>query len=76
MQTLFLVMVSAYLVGALVALSGGKGNLGRGLVALAAVVGAGAGFALGASVILSGAPFALSMNLGTPPTPLKARTGL
>ncbi len=54
-------MVSAYLAGALVALAGGKGALGRGLVALAAVVGAGAGFALGAVVILSGAPFALSV---------------
>jgi len=61
MQTLFLLMFSAYFLGALVALSGGRGNLGRGLVALAAVVGAGAGFALGASVLLSGAPFVLSI---------------
>ncbi len=61
MQTLFLIMVSAYLLGAFVALLGGKGNLGRGLVALAAVVGAGAGFALGVSVILSGTSFTLSI---------------
>ena len=62
MQTLFLIMVSVYFAGALVALSGGRGSLGRGLVALAAVVGAVAGFALGASVLLSGAPFALSIQ--------------
>jgi hydrogenase-4 component B len=61
MQTLFLIMISAYLLGVLIALSGGKGNLGRGLVALAAVVGAGAGFVLGVRVLLSGAPFALSI---------------
>ncbi len=63
MQTLFLVMVSAYALGAFVALpeGGGRGTLGRGLVALGAVVGAGAGLALGASVILSGAPFTLSV---------------
>jgi len=54
-------MVSAYLLGALIALSGGRGSLGRGLVALAAVVGAGAGFALGVRVLLSGVPFALSI---------------
>ena len=66
MQTLFLIMVSAYLLGALVALSGGKGNLGRGLVALAEVVGAGAGFALGLSVILLGAPFTLSVPVLLP----------
>ena len=61
MQTLFLVMVSAYLAGVLVAWTGGKGNVGRGLVALWTVVGAGAGFALGATVILSGAAFSLSI---------------
>lgn len=61
MQTFFLVMASAYLIGAFVALSGGKGILGRGLVALSAVVGASAGFALGASVILSGVTFSLSI---------------
>ncbi|MCX6069216.1 MAG: proton-conducting transporter membrane subunit, partial [Chloroflexi bacterium] len=61
MQTLFLIMISAYFAGALAALSGGKGSLGRGLVALAAVIGAGAGFVLGASVILTGVPFTLSI---------------
>lgn len=54
-------MVSAYCLGALVALSGGRGSLGRGLVALGAVIGAGAGFALAANVILSGTPFTLSV---------------
>jgi len=61
MQTLFLIMVSAYFAGVLIALASGKGSLGRGLVALAAVIGAGAGFILGASVILSGSPFMLSV---------------
>jgi len=61
MQTLFLIMVLAYTVGALAALGGGRGSLGRGLVALGAGVGAGAGLALGASVILSGATFSLAI---------------
>ncbi len=61
MQILFLLMFSSYAFGALVALTGGRGSLGRGLGALAAFFGAGAGFALGANVILSGVPFALSI---------------
>lgn len=61
MQILFIVMVSAYLIGVLAALSGGKGSLGHGLVALSAAIGAGAGFVLGGSVILSGVPFTLSI---------------
>ncbi len=61
MRTLFLVLVSAYAFGALVALLGIKGALGRGLTALATVIGAGAGMALGATVVLSGAPFTLSV---------------
>ncbi len=56
---LFLVMAVAYCFGAFVGLLGGRGPLGRGLVALGAVVGAGAGIALGAVVIASGQSFAL-----------------
>ena len=61
MQTLFLIMFSAYAFGVVISLSGSKGNLGRGLVALAAAFGAGAGLTLGASVLLSGVPFTLSI---------------
>ena len=61
MQTLFVMMISGYLLGLFFALLGGKGAFGRGLVALAAAAGAAAGFALGASVLLSGAPFALAV---------------
>jgi len=65
MQTLFLLMFSAYLLGALVALSGGKGNLARGLSALGAVIGSGAGFALGVThlFILHPSSFILSSIL-------------
>jgi len=59
MKTLFLAMLIAYGLGALAALVGGRRSLGRGLVALGAIVGAGAGLALGATVITTGAPFAL-----------------
>ena len=54
-------MLSAYILGALAALGGGNGSLGRGLVALGAGLGSGAGLALGASVIFSGATFSLSI---------------
>jgi hydrogenase-4 component B len=60
-QFLFLFMVSAYAFGALMGLAGGRGSIGRGLVALGAAVGAGAGLALGAMVIVSGQSFALSI---------------
>jgi hydrogenase-4 component B len=60
-QILFLFMVSAYAFGALAGLCGGRGAIGRGLVALGAVFGAGAGLALGAAVIVSGQSFALSI---------------
>jgi hydrogenase-4 component B len=62
MQTFFLVMVCAYGFGALAALLGGRGALGRGLVAAGAVTGAGAGLALGAMVIATAQPFALSVQ--------------
>ncbi len=73
MQTLSLIMFSAYLLGALVALSGGKGNFRRGLIALAAIIGAGAGLVLGASVLLSGVPFTLSIPELLPLTGLALR---
>lgn len=59
MQTLFLAMLMAYGLGALAALVGGRRSLGRWLAGLGAVVGAGAGLALGAAVISTGVPFAL-----------------
>jgi hydrogenase-4 component B len=57
---LFILMVVAYTVGGLTALMGGKGKLGRGLVAGTAISGSGAGMVLGVSVILSGTPYAIS----------------
>lgn len=53
-------MFTAYGLGALAALMGGRKSFGRGLVALGAVAGAGAGLVLGATVIATGIPFALS----------------
>ncbi|GAB4490747.1 MAG: hydrogenase 4 subunit B [Anaerolineales bacterium] len=61
MQILFLTMFFAYAFGVVSALFGGQSRLGRGLTALGAAVGAGAGFALGAGVLLSGGVFALSI---------------
>ena len=60
METLFISMFTAYVLGALAALAGGRKSLGRGLVALGAIAGAGTGLALGATVIITGIPFALS----------------
>jgi hydrogenase-4 component B len=60
MKSLFLAMCMAYGAGALAALLGGRKSLGRWLVALGAVAGAGAGLALGVTVIATGVPFALS----------------
>ncbi len=57
--SLFLLMILAYTGGVLAALMDGKSKAGRSAVALGAVLGAGAGMALGASVIISGAPFSL-----------------
>ena len=56
MLTLFLVMISAYVLGALAALVGGRSAIERWLVAAGAVVGSVAGLALGVSVIASGIP--------------------
>jgi hydrogenase-4 component B len=61
MQTIFLVMFFAYAFGVVAALFGGQSSFGRSLVALGAVVGVGAGFALGTGVLVSGVPFALSI---------------
>jgi hydrogenase-4 component B len=61
-ETSFIFMLLAYSAGALTALvGGGRGWLGRGLVAIGAMVGAGAGLALAGSVILSGNSFSLSI---------------
>ena len=59
MKTLFLAMFIAYGLGALAALVSGRKSFGRGLVALGAIAGAGAGLALGATVIATGVPFTL-----------------
>jgi hydrogenase-4 component B len=61
MPTLFLMMVIAYGFGALAGLAGGRGSVGRGLVALGAVVGAGNGLALGMVVFATGTPFAIAI---------------
>jgi hydrogenase-4 component B len=57
MQTLFLLLLSGYGFGALMALLGFRGALGRGLVAMGAGIGAAAGMALGAVVMVSHLPF-------------------
>ena len=59
MKTLFLTMFIAYGLGALAALVSGRKPFGRGLVALGAIAGAGAGLALGTTVIATGVPFTL-----------------
>ena len=56
MLTLFIVMVSAYLLGAFAALLGGRSTIGRWFVAAGAAVGSVAGLALGVLVIASGIP--------------------
>ena len=61
MHTLFFVMLSAYGFGALAALAGGRGAIGRTLVAAGAVTGAGAGLVLGLAASASAQPFALSV---------------
>ena len=61
MLTLFLMMVIGYGFGTLVALAGGRGVIGRGLVALGVVIGAGSGVALGGLVLANGTTFALTI---------------
>jgi hydrogenase-4 component B len=60
MQTFFELMVAAYGAGAVVALLGGRGAIGRGLVAFFAATGAATGLALGIMVITSGEIFVQS----------------
>jgi hydrogenase-4 component B len=59
MLILFLAMLCAYGFGALAALAGGQGTVGRALAAAGAAAGAGAGLALGILAIVSGTPFAV-----------------
>src|SRR6266536_3076512 len=56
METLFLVMISAYLLVTFAALLGGRSAVGHWFVAAGAVVGSVAGLALGVLVIASGIP--------------------
>jgi hydrogenase-4 component B len=56
MLTLFLLMSSGYVLGALAALLGGHGTAGRWLAAAGATVGSIAGLSLGVLVIASGSP--------------------
>ena len=60
MTFLFLLMLSGYILGALGALIFGRGFLARGFSALGAVIGAGAGFALGVAHLASGQLIQLS----------------
>ena len=61
MVTLFFLLLFAYGFGALAAGLRPRGAVGRGLVAVGAVIGAGAGLTLGITVIASGTPFTLSI---------------
>src|SRR5574341_435713 len=60
MMTLFIVMVSAYAAGAFGALFLGGGAAGRGVAALGAAAGSGAGLALGLTAVVSGQTFTLT----------------
>ncbi|MBI4316055.1 MAG: hydrogenase 4 subunit B, partial [Chloroflexi bacterium] len=68
MMFLFLLMLSAYALGAVGALALGHGTLGRGLAALGAVVGAGAGFTLGVVALVSGQSLSVGVPLVLPLT--------
>ncbi|MBW4622344.1 MAG: hydrogenase 4 subunit B [Cyanosarcina radialis HA8281-LM2] len=57
MQTLFLLTICAYSLGALGAILGGRGQLGRSLVGALAAIGATAGLLLGLTVIFTGQSF-------------------
>ena len=61
MQSFFFLMLTAYGLGTLAAMMGGRKSIGRWLVALGAVVGAGAGLVLWATVVATGPSFALSV---------------
>ncbi len=62
MLNLFLLLVSAYVLGALAALLGGRGPVGRWLAAASAAVGSIAGLALGVLVIASGIPLTFTSS--------------
>ena len=61
MNSLFLILVSGYGVGALASLLGFRKAYKRALGAAGAAVGAAAGLALGMVVILSTVPFSMSV---------------
>lgn len=73
MLPLFLVMISAYVLGALVALLSGRNAVGRGLVAAGAALGSIAGLALGVLVIASGTPLTLTSTRLLPLTGVALR---
>ncbi len=68
MPILFLIMLSSYALGALGALLFGRGFLTRGFTALGAMIGAGAGFALGITHLASGQLLRLSTEFVLPLT--------
>jgi hydrogenase-4 component B len=72
MLTLFLVIISAYVVGAFAALLGGRSPLGRWLTAAGAAVGSVAALALGV-VVVSGIPFTLTLASTLPFTGIALR---
>jgi hydrogenase-4 component B len=73
MLSLFLVMISAYVLGALAALLSGRGAMARALVAAAAAVGSVAGLAMGALVIASGVPLTFTSSRLLPITGVALR---
>jgi hydrogenase-4 component B len=73
MLSLFLVMISAYVLGALAALLSGRSAMARALVAAAAAVGSVAGLALGALVIASGVPLTFTSSQLLPITGVALR---
>jgi hydrogenase-4 component B len=73
MLSLFLVMISAYVLGALAALLSGRGAMARALVAAAAAVGSVAGLAMGALVIAAGVPLTFTSSRLLPITGVALR---
>src|SRR6266542_4311351 len=73
MLTLFVVMISAYVLGALAALLSGRSAVGRALVAAGAAFGSIAGLALGLFVIASGIPLTFTSTQLLPLTGVALR---
>src|SRR6266542_1286646 len=73
MLTLFVVMISAYVLGALAALLSGRSAVGRALVAAGAAFGSIAGLALGLFVIASGIPLTFTSTQLLPITGVALR---